>query len=192
MTSLDEILSNGPEYINTLVNDSVSLAQFLNESLTELYERSNCYGVDQFQWKHYVTHIAVLVMVAVFSMVLVCCKCSDFNNKLNCWEAEYKNRFQTVEKDALKEIRSETFITEQIMVEDVEGEDIRKEEKKKKRKKKHHDLNKDKENTTNTNDKDVDLTDTDHSSDDTDDQLINIENSIVYITSNPPSPKHLK
>ena len=200
MSILDEVLSNGPEYINALVNDSASLAQFLNESLVELYERSDCYGSDELKWRQFVTPIAVLVGVAALSLVLLCCRCSEFNKKPVWWETEYKNRFDNVEKEALKQIRSEAFITEQIVVEDVESEVGRREKKKtrktkkkhddeeaeKKKKKKHDDVNRNKDDEN----EDTDVADTTDGSDD--EQIINIENSVVYITSNPPSPKHLK
>jgi len=79
-----------------------------------------------------VTPIAVLVGLAALSLVLLCCRCSEFNKKLVWWETEYKNRFDNVEKEALKQIRSEAFITEQIVVEDVESEVGRRGEENKK------------------------------------------------------------
>jgi len=59
-------------------------------------------------------------------------------------------------------------------------------EAEKKKKKKHDDVNRNKGDEN----EDTDVADTTDGS--ADEQIINIENSVVYITSNPPSPKHLK
>ena len=99
-------------------------------------------------------------------------------------EAEFKTKYNmdTLKSEARKEFEKFKSEKERLVVEDVE------EHHKKKHKRKHRNKV---EPVTEMPPADG-KKQADDQSDDDNDRIVNIKNSVVYITSNPPSPTHGK
>ena len=97
-------------------------------------------------------------------------------------EADFKAKYNmtTLKAEARKEFETFKSEKERLVVEDVE------EHHKKKHKRKHRNRV---EPVTELPSADNKMQEDDHSDDD---RIVNIKNSVVYITSNPPTPTHEK
>ena len=124
---------------------------------------------------------ALIVLAGVFFFFLMICKVSIFDRKLKEMEADFKEKYNMTALKAEARNEFEKFKTEKesLLVEDVEDHH------KKKHKRKHR----------NRVEPVTELPPTDKEQDDDpsdDDRIVNIKNSVVYITSNPPTPTHEK
>ena len=101
-------------------------------------------------------------------------------------EAEFKTKYNmdTLKSEARKEFEKFKSEKEKLVVEDVEEH-----HKKHKHKRKHRNRV---EPVNEMPPADGKKQSDDRSDDDDNDRIVNIKNSVVYITSNPPSPTHGK
>ena len=127
---------------------------------------------------------ALVVLVSAFFFVCMICRVSLFDNRLKEMEAEFKTKYNmnSLKTEARQEFEKFKSEKERLVVEDVEEH-----HKKKKHKRKHRNRV---EPVTEMPPADGKRQGDDHS--DEDDRIVNIKNSVVYITSNPPSPTHGK
>ena len=118
--------------------------------------------------------------------MLMICRVCVFDNKLKEMEAEYKTKYNmdTLKTEARKEFENFKGEKEKLVVEDVEEH-----HKKHKHKRKHRNRV---EPVNEMPPADGKKQSDDRSDDDDNDRIVNIKNSVVYITSNPPSPTHGK
>ena len=111
------------------------------------------------------------------------CRVTLFDKKLKEMEAEIKTKFSmtSLKTEARKEFEKFKSEKEKLVVEDVEDHH----KKKKKHKRKHR-------NKVEPVTELPPVEGKQHGDDqsDVDDRIVNIKNSVVYITSNPPSPSH--
>ena len=125
---------------------------------------------------------ALVVLAGVFLFFLMICKVSIFDRKLKEMEADFKAKYNMIALKAEARNEFEKFKTEKesLLVEDMEDHH------KKKHKRKHRNRVEPVTELPPTDNKEHD----DDQSDD--DRIVNIKNSVVYITSNPPTPTHEK
>ena len=181
-------------------DDPLTLAEaetFLAEAAADLHARAE---VD-WQLKELGLAAALVTLVAVAALLLMCKKVAEFEEMLKLREAEVAERFSkaALRGEVLKEFQRVN--SEQLIVEDVENEhkdDAHKDEHDSEDTKdkghshhhhhKHHHHNQDQHHKHRHHHEHYD----DHRDEDKDDtdQVVNIENSVVYITSSPPSPSH--
>ena len=120
---------------------------------------------------------ALAVLVSAFFFVCMICRVSLFDNRLKEMEAEFKTKYNMnyLKTEARQEFEKFKSEKERLVVEDVEEH-----HKKKKHKRKHRNKV---EPVTEMPPADGKRQGDDHSDDD--DRIVNIKNSVVYITSNP-------
>ena len=184
-------------------DDPLTLAEaetFLAEAAADLHARAE---VD-WQLKELGLAAALVTVVAVAALLLMCKKVAEFEEMLKMREAEVAERFSkaALRSEVLREFQRVN--SEQLIVEDVENEhkDNHKDEHDSEDTKdkghshhhhhKHHDHhhNQDQHHKHHHHHRHRDNDDhCDEGEEDTD-QVVNIENSVVYITSSPPSPSH--
>ena len=182
-------------------DDPLTLAEaetFLAEAAADLHARAE---VD-WQLKELGLAAALVTLVAVAALLLMCKKVAEFEEMLKLREAEVAERFSkaALRGEVLREFQRVN--SEQLIVEDVENEhkdDAHKDEHDSEdikdkghshhhHHKHHHHHNQDQHHKHRHHHEHHD----DHRDEDQDDtdQVVNIENSVVYITSSPPSPSH--
>ena len=183
-------------------DDPLTLAEaetFLAEAAADLHARAE---VD-WQLKELGLAAALVTLVAVAALLLMCKKVAEFEEMLKLREAEVAERFSkaALRGEVLREFQRVN--SEQLIVEDVENEhkdDAHKNEHDSEdttdkghhhhhhHKHHHHHHNQDQHHKHRHHQEHHD----DHRDEDKDDtdQVVNIENSVVYITSSPPSPSH--
>ena len=127
---------------------------------------------------------ALVVLVSAFFFVCMICRVSLFDNRLKEMEAEFKTKYNmnSLKTEARQEFEKFKSEKERLVVEDVEEHHKKKKHKRKQRNRV--------EPVTEMPPADGKRQGDDHS--DEDDRIVNIKNSVVYITSNPPSPTHGK
>ena len=184
-------------------DDPLTMAEaetFLAEAAADLHARAE---VD-WQLKELGLAAALVTVVAVAALLLMCKKVAEFEEMLKMREAEVAERFSkaALRSEVLREFQR--VDSEQLIVEDVENEhkDAHKDEhdsediKDKKHSHhhhhKHHDHhhNQDQHHKHHHHHKHRDNDDPRDEGEEDTDQVVNIENSVVYITSSPPSPSH--
>ena len=181
-------------------DDPLTLAEaetFLAEAAADLHARAEA----DWQLKELGLAAALVTLVAVAALLLMCKKVAEFEEMLKLREAEVAERFSkaALRGEVLREFQRVN--SEQLIVEDVENEhkdDAHKDEHDSEDIKdkghshhhhhKHHHHNQDQHHKHRHHQEHHD----DHRDEDKDDtdQVVNIENSVVYITSSPPSPSH--
>ena len=126
-----------------------------------------------------------MVLVGVSCFLVMICRVGTFDKKLKEMEAEFRSKYNmnSLKVEVRNEFQKFKSEKEKLVVEDVEVSEPPEEKKhrhKRKQKNKVEPVAKlppvDKK------------PDDDHS--DNDDRIVNIKNSVVYITSSPPSPTH--
>ena len=184
-------------------DDPLTMAEaetFLAEAAADLHARAE---VD-WQLKELGLAAALVTVVAVAALLLMCKKVAEFEEMLKMREAEVAERFSkaALRSEVLREFQR--VDSEQLIVEDVENEhkDAHKDEhdsediKDKKHSHhhhhKHHDHhhNQDRHHKHHHHHRHRDNDDPRDEGEEDTDQVVNIENSVVYITSSPPSPSH--
>ena len=184
-------------------DDPLTMAEaetFLAEAAADLHARAE---VD-WQLKELGLAAALVTVVAVAALLLMCKKVAEFEEMLKMREAEVAERFSkaALRSEVLREFQR--VDSEQLIVEDVENEhkDAHKDEhdsediKDKKHSHhhhhKHHDHhhNQDRHHKHHHHHRHRDNDDHRDEGEEDTDQVVNIENSVVYITSSPPSPSH--
>ena len=181
-------------------DDPLTLAEaetFLAEAAADLHARAE---VD-WQLKELGLAAALVTVVAVAALLLMCKKVAEFEEMLKMREAEVAERFSkaALRSEVLREFQRVN--SEQLIVEDVENEhkDNHKDEHDSEDKghshhhhHKHHDHhhNQDRHHKHHHHHKHRDNDDHRDEGEEDTDQVVNIENSVVYITSSPPSPSH--
>ena len=185
-------------------DDPLTLAEaetFLAEAAADLHARAE---VD-WQLKELGLAAALVTVVAVAALLLMCKKVAEFEEMLKLREAEVAERFSkaALRSEVLREFQRVN--SEQLIVEDVENEhkdvahkdehdseDIKDKKHSHHHHHKHHDHhhNQDRHHKHHHHHKHRDNDDPRDEGEEDTDQVVNIENSVVYITSSPPSPSH--
>ena len=184
-------------------DDPLTLAEaetFLAEAAADLHARAE---VD-WQLKELGLAAALGTVVAVAALLLMCKKVAEFEEMLKMREAEVAERFSkaALRSEVLREFQR--VDSEQLIVEDVENEhkdnhkdehdseDIKDKGRSHHHHHKHHDHhhNQDQHHKHHHHHKHRDNDDHRDEGEEDTDQVVNIENSVVYITSSPPSPSH--
>ena len=184
-------------------DDPLTLAEaetFLAEAAADLHARAE---VD-WQLKELGLAAALVTVVAVAALLLMCKKVAEFEEMLKMREAEVAERFSkaALRSEVLREFQRVN--SEQLIVEDVENEhkdnhkdehdseDIKDKKHSHPHHHKHHDHhhNQDRHHKHHHHHKHRDNDDPRDEGEEDTDQVVNIENSVVYITSSPPSPSH--
>ena len=184
-------------------DDPLTLAEaetFLAEAAADLHARAE---VD-WQLKELGLAAALVTVVAVAALLLMCKKVAEFEEMLKMREAEVAERFSkaALRSEVLREFQRVN--SEQLIVEDVENEhkdnhkdehyseDIKDKKHSYHHHHKHHDHhhNQDQHHKHHHHHKHRDNDDHRDEGEEDTDQVVNIENSVVYITSSPPSPSH--
>ena len=184
-------------------DDPLTLAEaetFLAEAAADLHARAE---VD-WQLKELGLAAALVTVVAVAALLLMCKKVAEFEEMLKMREAEVAERFSkaALRSEVLREFQRVN--SEQLFVEDVENEhkdnhkdehdseDIKDKKHSHHHHHKHHDHhhNQDQHHKHHHHHKHRDNDDPRDEGEEDTDQVVNIENSVVYITSSPPSPSH--
>ena len=184
-------------------DDPLTLAEaetFLAEAAADLHARAE---VD-WQLKELGLAAALVTVVAVAALLLMCKKVAEFEEMLKLREAEVAERFSkaALRSEVLREFQRVN--SEQLIVEDVENEhkdnhkdehdseDIKDKKHSHHHHHKHHDHhhNQDRHHKHHHHHKHRDNDDHRDEGEEDTDQVVNIENSVVYITSSPPSPSH--
>ena len=184
-------------------DDPLTLAEaetFLAEAAADLHARAE---VD-WQLKELGLAAALVTVVAVAALLLMCKKVAEFEEMLKMREAEVAERFSkaALRSEVLREFQRVN--SEQLIVEDVENEhkdnhkdehdseDIKDKKHSHPHHHKHHDHhhNQDQHHKHHHHHKHRDNDDPRDEGEEDTDQVVNIENSVVYITSSPPSPSH--
>ena len=184
-------------------DDPLTLAEaetFLAEAAADLHARAE---VD-WQLKELGLAAALVTVVAVAALLLMCKKVAEFEEMLKMREVEVAERFSkaALRSEVLREFQRVN--SEQLIVEDVENEhkdnhkdehdseDIKDKKHSHPHHHKHHDHhhNQDQHHKHHHHHKHRDNDDPRYEGEEDTDQVVNIENSVVYITSSPPSPSH--